>query len=162
MNDKKRIKILSTGILPVIGFINGPILTPYYESVQTIYQMVLKGIEIVEVLPDGTEVKLTHANVMTDNTKKQEKKVSKQSKVKDPVVEEVKENPVEDIPTVVVTEDPVKDTATDEKTTDQPTVEEVKEDVVEEKTAEPEIKNQHMTNDEVPKHYKNKKNKYNR
>lgn len=70
MVDKKKIKILTRGPIRVKGFINGPILTPYYEDINTIFAMLSAGIKIVEVCTDGKEVELTASNFANDNTDK--------------------------------------------------------------------------------------------
>lgn len=65
----KKIKILTQGILPGKSFIYGPVLTPYYETDVVIFQLLSKGVEIVEVIEDDAEVKLTISNYLSDNTK---------------------------------------------------------------------------------------------
>lgn len=138
MNTKK-IKILTHGILPMNGFICGPILTPYNESIDTIHEMVSKGIEVVEVTEDGSEVKLTRTNI-SDNKKPAQQKSKQKEKpvVEEKVVEKVSEV-VEDVP-------------------------ENKEEVPEEEKKEPEINEKERTNDEVPQYHNRdkKRNKFNR
>ena len=68
--NKKKIKILTKGIITVKGFIYGPVLTPYYEDLDTIFEMLSTGIKVVEVLDDGTEVELSIMNFNTDNSSK--------------------------------------------------------------------------------------------
>jgi len=59
---KKMIKILQRGPIYPKGGISGPILTPYMEDVRTIFIMITRGIKVVEVLSDGTEVVLNTMN----------------------------------------------------------------------------------------------------
>lgn len=66
---KKRIKILTTGAIRVKGFINGPVLTPYFEDISTIFSMVSSGVHIVEVCDDGVEIELNTSNFTDDNSK---------------------------------------------------------------------------------------------
>lgn len=63
----KRIKILTSGPIPSRGNIYGPVLTPFYEPVSSIFKFVASGIDVVEVLSDGSEVKLTVSNYKNDN-----------------------------------------------------------------------------------------------
>ena len=74
----KRIKILTPGPIPSRGNIYGPVLTPFYETLSSIFRFVASGVDVVEVLSDGTEVKLTVSNYKNDNevTKINEEKVN--------------------------------------------------------------------------------------
>jgi len=65
--NKKRIKILTTGVIKVKGYINGPVLTPYYETIDDIIKLLIAGIKVVEVLDDGSEVALNLNNVSSSN-----------------------------------------------------------------------------------------------
>jgi hypothetical protein len=58
----KKIKVLSSGLISIKGGIYGPILTPYEESFETIFQLIAGGYKVVEVKEDGTEVPLTILN----------------------------------------------------------------------------------------------------
>ena len=69
MATHKRIKILTHGPIRVKGFINGPVLTPYLEDINTIFSMVSQGVHVVEVCNDKTEIRLTANNITEDNTK---------------------------------------------------------------------------------------------
>jgi len=63
----KNIKILSRTPIRAKGGIYGPILTPYTEKTSIIFAMITQGVDVVEVLKDGTEVKLTTINFDKDN-----------------------------------------------------------------------------------------------
>lgn len=114
--ETKKIKILTSGVIECKGFIYGPVLTPYQETVDTIFTMVSRGIEVVEVLDDGTEVQLSTKNFDTLNSTEVTK--PKQENVKPivstkPVVEEsVIEEPVFNEPgdsdTIIKTDEPVQ------------------------------------------------------
>lgn len=67
--DKKRIKILTSGVIKIKGFINGPVLTPYYEDINTIFALVSGGVKVVEVCDDGEEILLNTSNFSNDNSK---------------------------------------------------------------------------------------------
>lgn len=67
--EKKRIKILTSGAIRVKGFINGPVLTPYFEDINTIFAMLSSGIHVVEVCDDNAEIRLTTSNLTEDNSK---------------------------------------------------------------------------------------------
>jgi hypothetical protein len=60
--NKKLIKILSRGPIYEKNGVYGPITVPYVENVRTIFLMLRGGKFIVEVLPNGEEVKLTISN----------------------------------------------------------------------------------------------------
>lgn len=68
----RKIKILTNGnfMLPGVGFINGPILTPYNETDANIFAMLGSGVKIVEVRPDGSEKVLTISNYKRQEGKK--------------------------------------------------------------------------------------------
>ena len=102
--DSKKIKILTSGLIPVKGFYTGPILTPHMETVERIFKLVAAGIKVVEVLNDGTELVLNVSNYNTDNNKKSVDEtpvnppvVTPESKVVDetPVVTETSEETVD-------------------------------------------------------------------
>ncbi len=124
-NEKKRIKVLSRGPIECCGFIYGPILTPYWETLAKIFKMVSANIHVVEVLEDGTEVKLTVENFKRDNT------VTPVVEATPEVVEEVKEDIQEEVveevevePTVVEeVEDEIKLETIEPETTEEPVVE---------------------------------------
>lgn len=93
--NKKRIKILSTGMIKVHGFINGPVLTPYYEDISVIIKMLTAGVKVVEVADNGAETLLTVSSVLADS-EKQEKEQIEEVKVEE-TVEEVAEEVVEEV-----------------------------------------------------------------
>lgn len=67
--ESKMIKIGHYGPIMIKGGAYGPIDSAYKESTNTIFKMLSAGIKgIVEVLPDGTEVKLDASNFDKDNT----------------------------------------------------------------------------------------------
>jgi len=72
MIKTKNIKILSTAPIMAKGGVYGPILSPYTEQTSTIFAMISKGVNVVEVLKDGTEIKLTARNFDKDNDIKEE------------------------------------------------------------------------------------------
>lgn len=157
MNEKKKIKILSTGPIECCGFVWGPVLTPYMEDVSKIFKMISAGIHVVEVLEDGTEVKLTVENLKKDNSVVE----PRPEETMDPVVEEpTEEEKVEEVsddetPNVEVTE--VTETVDDVKletitVTEEPKEEEKVEEVSETKT---------IVTDEV-NNRNNNRNKHNR
>ena len=63
----KKIKILTSGPIRAKGLIYGPVLTPFMENEDTIFALLAAGVDVVEVLPDGKEVKLTVMNFKEDN-----------------------------------------------------------------------------------------------
>lgn len=83
MMNKKKIKILSSGIIRVKGYICGPVLTPYDEDVDTIYKMLAEGIDIVEVTDDGREVELTVSNFKDDHSSAALKKAEEEKERKE-------------------------------------------------------------------------------
>ena len=127
MDERKRIKVLSRGPIECCGFIYGPILTPYMETLSKIFKMVSANVHVVEVLEDGTEVRLTVENLKKDNSVKP----VEESKVEEPVVEPTVE---EEIPTEEVTHEEVESTEKD----CEPEAVEVVEDEVKLETIEPE------------------------
>lgn len=68
MDNFKRIRIHSRGVIEPKGFIIGPILTPYKEKLDVIFQLITANYNVVEVLDDGTEVILTATNYDKDNS----------------------------------------------------------------------------------------------
>ena len=69
-SKSKKIKVMDRGmILTSRGMVRGPIERPYYESFESILTMITKyNLDVREVLPDNTEVKLTINNFNKDNT----------------------------------------------------------------------------------------------
>ena len=92
MDEKKKIKILSTGPIECCGFVWGPVLTPYMETTSKIFKMISAVIHVVEVLEDGTEVRLTVENLRKDN--------SVEPEVKEDVIEEPKAEEVVEVPSI--------------------------------------------------------------
>lgn len=97
MNTKKRIKVLSSGIIRVKGFMYGPILTPYFEDIDTIYAMITSGVKVVEVADDGKEIELTISNIGSDNTSTTKKSTTETKKHTDPVKQEKGAEPVAEV-----------------------------------------------------------------
>lgn len=89
-NKKKRIKILSNGVISVYGHINGPVLTPYYEDISVIVKLITSGVKVVEVADNGSESLLTVSSVLAEE-KEEENNEVKEEKVEEPVKEEVVE-----------------------------------------------------------------------
>jgi len=172
--NKKRIKILTKGIITVKGFIYGPVLTPYNEDLDTIFKMLSTGVEVVEVLDDGTEVKLDMMNFNADNVVKDEKKTTSRrshqaedNKPSEPVVEPTVEEVKEEAPAVeeTVTEETAELTTEEVEPVVEPTVEEVKEEApaVEETVTEETAELATEDKSEKNNYYKNNKhNKYNK
>lgn len=79
---KKKIKILTTGVIKVKGFINGPVLTPYFEDLNTIFALVSAGVKVVEVCDDGAEITLTPSNFSDDHSKASREAVEAEAKAK--------------------------------------------------------------------------------
>ena len=106
---KKKIKILTKGVITVKGYISGPVLTPYYEDISTIGDLLRSGINVVEVLSDGREVKLTIQNFEDEIDKPVEKPVEEKPVIETPVeaAPEVPEVPVIDTPEDLVPADEV-------------------------------------------------------
>lgn len=69
----KMVKVLTKGPIYAKGGVYGPIETPYKEDERTIFNMISRGIKVVEILRDGTELSLTPLNFDKDNEKKTEK-----------------------------------------------------------------------------------------
>ena len=145
---KKKIKILTKGVITVKGYISGPVLTPYYEDISTIGDLLRSGINVVEVLSDGREVKLTIQNF--------------EDEIDKPVEKPVEEKPVEVAPEVpevpadeAVTEAPAvtKDTTGDFVPTDFIT----EAPAVTEDTAEEFIDDNDQEDIDTGKNYKNHK-----
>lgn len=64
----KRIKVLSSCPIRVKGWAYGPIVVPYHETVQNIFDMLRQGLKVVEVLSNGDEVVLDSINFDKDNS----------------------------------------------------------------------------------------------
>lgn len=64
----KKIKILTNGPITALGYIWGPVLTPYNEKVSNIFKLLSNGVKVVEVT-DGGDVELTVQNYQKDNSK---------------------------------------------------------------------------------------------
>ena len=88
MENSKKIKILTKGVIHSKGLIYGPVLTPYMETLDNIFTLLADGVHIVEVLNDGTELKLDITNFKNDNNFKPE--VLKQEVVPEDTKDEVK------------------------------------------------------------------------
>jgi len=71
MVQTKIIKILSITPIAAKGGVYGPILTPYTEKTNIIFSMITQGLKVVEVLKDGTELKLTAINFDKENNKEE-------------------------------------------------------------------------------------------
>lgn len=93
--NKKNIVIEHYGILHTLGGLHGPILEPFSLDVESIRHLVITKKKVIEVLPDGTRVKLDRRNFDRDNTDKQ--KSLQEQKIPAPVAppkekEEKKQN----------------------------------------------------------------------
>lgn len=130
----KKVRIPSAGILNALGGISGPINTPSFLGIKYIENLLVSGKEVIEVLEDGTEIKLDFNNYNKDNSK---------------MAKELKEK-------VVVKEEPVVDVVDDVWEN-----EEVGDTVEEEQEIEEEVKEQQYTHKQNNKNYNKKNKKYN-
>lgn len=143
----KKIKILTSGPIRAKGLIYGPVLTPFMETEDNIFTLLAAGVEIVEVLPDGKEVKLSMMNFKNDNAfVPDQDPVAETPVVEDPVVEiepVVEDVVVEDAVEVTI-ETPVVEETTEEEVIDENvTIEPKAEKFVPEKQNEYKNKKQH-------------------
>lgn len=92
---KKKIKILSKGVvLTSRGMARTPIDRPYLESINSILLLITRyKADVVEVLPDGREVKLTINNFNIDNTKVNEVAIENEGDTKEKKVDPVPVQP---------------------------------------------------------------------
>lgn len=152
--EKKKIKILTTGVIRLKGFINGPVLTPYYEDLSTIFALVSGGIKIVEVCDDGTEILLTTGNFSEDHSKAAREKKETEKKAKEQAAVKKEEKIVEP---AQIEEEP-KESADKVDIESEPTMSEP----VEEVKVEQEVKN--VNNDKVDEvnHQYNHNKKHNK
>lgn len=95
--EKKKIKILTDGVIRVKGFINGPVLTPYKEDISTIFALVSSGVKVVEVCDDGTEITLTTSNFSEDHSKPHVKEEVMEEKVENDQTDDVKNEVNEEV-----------------------------------------------------------------
>ena len=97
----KKIVVETFGMIPLNckGGIMGPILTPFFEDIETIRHLVATRYLIKEVLDDGTKVPLTLYNYDKDNSGFMKPKKPAPVKVEEPKKEEivVKEEEVENV-----------------------------------------------------------------
>ena len=88
--EKRLIVIKTSGVLPELGFITGPVLMPWYVPVSKLVQLINNGRDVWEVNPENREerVKLTIKNVRISNfgkpanvttTKVESKDINKES-----------------------------------------------------------------------------------
>jgi hypothetical protein len=63
----KRIIVFHNDIIPELGNIYGPIMTPFWCETSKIYQMVVSPKRVYEILPDGSRVLLNRHNYNQDN-----------------------------------------------------------------------------------------------
>lgn len=88
----RKIKILSSGPIRTMGMIHGPIITPWKVDDTKLASLISEGLNVVEVLPDGSERKVTRDSIMHVNgntTKPVEPK--KPETVVAPIEEQVEE-----------------------------------------------------------------------
>lgn len=113
-NNTKMIKVLTGGVLPVKPFLYGPVLTPYPETYDRIFTMVTANVQVVEVLQNGEEVKLSTSNFDSDNEKTPKKNTKVEKETKEPVAPKIQDAPVEVEPEVEpVIEEPKKEIVED-------------------------------------------------
>lgn len=135
----RKIKILSPGPIRSMGMIHGPIITPYNVDDAKLRSLIREGLDIVEILPDKTEKKLSINDIMSTQKKSEPKGNHNNHYTND------KKHVNKPEPAPVAEVEPV----------DDPT--ETTEDVVEEveQPVEPQVQN----NPKVNKHNKYKNNK---
>ena len=112
--NTKMIKVTSRGTVTTSrGIVFAPIVRPYRESVDTIFGMLTRDeATVIEILDNGTEVKLTPQNFDKDNSIQFNKP-------------EEKKQPEQKTPTPVIPPEPVKpEEKTEEKVQDVTPVEE--------------------------------------
>ena len=131
----KRIKILTSGHIPSKGNIYGPVLTPYRETLSSIFGFLAAGVEVVEVLSNGQEVPLTIANYKLNNEPVQKQSIEEHTNNGKPEGTKVDETPVE------TTEETPE--VTEEKTETVETEPEVKTPEVHERNNKKNKKNRH-------------------
>lgn len=87
----KKIVVETFGMIPLNckGGIMGPILTPFFEDIETIRHLVATRYLVKEVLDDGTKVPLTLYNYDKDNSGFMKPKKPAPIKVEEPKKEEV-------------------------------------------------------------------------
>lgn len=92
--ERKRIKITSCGPLATKGGAHGPIRTPYLETIANIKKLLSRDrANVIEVLEDGSEVKLTLTNFCLDN---RPVKVEAPKKVEEPKSGEKVQEPAQE------------------------------------------------------------------
>jgi hypothetical protein len=79
----KVIRIKSRGPINALHGVHGPILTEYTEKTAKIFRMLSDGLNVVEVMPDKSELPLTVSNFDTNNVVKKEVVIEEK---KEPVV----------------------------------------------------------------------------
>jgi hypothetical protein len=110
----RKIKILTKGPIRPMNNCHGPILTPWEVSEERVRVFLKAGLDVVEVMPNGTEKKLTLTDVMVNGEDAPAEKPVEPPKAEAPVDDapaaEVKyEEPVEEA--VEETEDVAEDVA---------------------------------------------------
>ena len=146
--NKKRIKILTRGPIRIKGFINGPVLTPYFEDIAVIFAMLSAGVKIVEVCEDGTEIPLTTNNFADNNTKKEEEVAPVVEPIAEEIPVEIEPEPImEVIPPVITLAEEVP---TEESVFDDTVKEEVPaEEIVVEQLSVPEDTQEEVVSETV-------------
>ena len=67
--ERRLVVVKTSGVLPELGFITGPVLMPWYVPMSKLVQLVNNGRDVWEVNPDNKaeRVKLTIKNLKTSN-----------------------------------------------------------------------------------------------
>lgn len=81
----RKIKILTKGPIRPMNNCHGPILTPWAVSEERVRVFLKAGLDVVEVMPNGTEKKLTLTDVMVNGEDAPAEKPVEQPKVEAPV-----------------------------------------------------------------------------
>lgn len=105
----RTIKILSAGPIRTMGMIHGPILTPYTVDENRLISLIREGLDIVEIMPDKSEKKLT----LSDINSVVEKPSKKTTNVKTSVDDEVSSDKNND--DITVEESPTNEDITEEE-----------------------------------------------
>ena len=81
----RKIKILTKGPIRPMNNCHGPILTPWEVSEERVRVFLKAGLDVVEVMPNGTEKKLTLTDVMVNGEDAPAEKPVEPPKVEAPV-----------------------------------------------------------------------------
>lgn len=107
----RTIKILSAGPIRSMGMVHGPILTPYTVDDNKLRSLLRENLNIIEILPDNTEQKITLDDLIgTKSSKKEVVEIANTSESSEPEVEESASEETEDSNTEEVSEERTNNT----------------------------------------------------